>query len=254
MGIDYSYDIYVPEQDSGRFLAAVAELCHPDATASTTVVVPGGGDPVTLPGSHGFTSGKTVDLADVAATGGGTFDLSFAFPADEPLRADRDDRRPFGHPLVGWTRPPDDGPIRMGYIYLSVHDGSDMVPGHWNFSFTPAASVQSRLFLRSPSIRETFAALAVSTGAALCLFDGEIGDRIIVTVGERRVSAEVPGPCLVWRGGSAGPGGVAELAAWLSGEPVEQPEWVLTPDRPDFRVFVDELAATSRVPAHQWLT
>lgn len=252
MGIDYSYDFYVHQRDSGRFLSAVARLCHPDSTGSTTVVVPEG-DPVTLPGSHGFVAGGTVDLAGLVATGGRDFDLTLAFPADEPLRAYRDDERPFGQPLAGWTRPADSGPIRMGYIYLSVRDGSDMVPGHWNFFFTPAVSAQSRLFLSSPSIRETFAALGLATGSALCLFDGEVGDRIIVTAGDRRVSTRVPGPCVVWRGGSAGPEGLPELSAWLSGASPDQPEWVFTPGQPEFRSFVDDLVRSSQVPEHLWL-
>jgi hypothetical protein len=252
MGIDYSYDVYVHRRDSRRFLTAVAALCHPDSTETTTVIVPDG-DPVTLPGGHAFTSGTTVDLAEIVATLGGTFNLVFSFPADEPLRAYRDGRRPFGHPLVGWTRPADSGPVKMGLIYLGVYDGSDMVPEHWNFSFTPAVTEQSRLFLKSPSIRETFTTLALSTGAALCLFDGEIGDRIIVTAGDRRVSTRVPGPCVLWRGGSAGPGGVAELTAWLSGTSPDEPEWVITAGHPDFRTVVDELVETSRVPEHLWL-
>jgi hypothetical protein len=252
MGIDYSYDFYVHPRDSGRFLIAVAQLCHPDSTGTTTVVVPDG-EPVTLPGSHGFAAGGTVDLAGLVATGGRDFDLTLAFPADEPLRAYRDGRRPFGHPLTGWSRPADSGPVRMGYIYLGVRDGSDMVPGHWNFCFTPAAGAQSRLFLSSPSIREAFAALALSTGSALCLFDGEVGDRIIVTAGDRRVSTRVPGPCVVWRGGSAGPEGLPELSAWLSGASPDRPEWVFTAGQPEFRSFVDDLVRTSRVPEHLWL-
>jgi hypothetical protein len=57
----------------------------------------------------------------------------------------------------------------------------------------------------------------------------------------------------VWRGGSAGPEGLPELSAWLSGASPDRPEWVFTAGQPEFRSFVDDLVRTSRVPEHLWL-
>lgn len=88
MGIDFTYDFYVHRQYAGRFLTAVAELCDPQKSRWTNVLLPDGTS-VRLPGTRGFVSDKTVALADE-----GDFDLSLCFPVDEPLRAYQDETDP----------------------------------------------------------------------------------------------------------------------------------------------------------------
>ncbi|MFC4072449.1 hypothetical protein [Actinoplanes subglobosus] len=236
MGIDFSYDFLVRPEDAGRFLAAVSTICDPEETRSTTVILPEGGE-VRVPGTYRFAGDQTVELAKLLATG--DLDLSLLFPEDGPLLEYRAD---------SYT-PEKAGPVMVGYVYLRFYDGSWLLPGHLNLSFTPATSEQSRLFLRSPSIRETFANLAVTTGTPLCLFDVEAGDRIIVSAGEHRVSTRVPGPLLLWHGGAPGDEAAAELRALLDGHPADPPLWIIEPDR----TFVDDLAELSRVEPRHWL-
>jgi hypothetical protein len=242
MGIDFSYDFLVRPENAARFLAGVAGICDPDVTSTTTVIL-ADGESVRLPGSYGFADDQTVELA-THRDGGRAFDLALMFPEDGPLaeyRAGEDF-------LAGGS-----GPVTMAYVYLGVYDGAWLLPGHLIFNFTPAVSSQSRLFLRSPSIRETFATLALSTGTPLCLFDGEVGDRIIVTAWEHRVSTRVPGPCLLWHGGAPGEEAAGELKALLTGHPADPPMWIIGPGRPEFATFVDNLTALSAVDAELWL-
>ena len=242
MGIDFSYEFYVHRRDVRRFLTAVAELCDPQTSRWTNVVLPDGTE-VRLPGTHGFTSGKTVELAGSDQLGG-TFDLSLCFPADEPLRAYRDEM----------SDPDDSSRIMVGYIYLSAGETYAILPDHWRFSFTPAVNAQSRLFLMSPSIRDTFATLALSTGASLSLIDSELGGpEIIVTALGHRVSTQVPGPCLLWRPRGHPREAFEELSSRLAGPPLDPPTWIIGPEHPEFPAEVDSIADYAQVPSHLWV-
>ena len=244
MGIDFSYDFFVRRRDSRRFLTAVAELCDPQEPRWTIVALPDGTS-VRLPGTHGFTSGTTVKLPDQS---GGTFDLSLCFPVDEPLQAYRDD-------LEGVDRiwPDGSGRVMVGYVYLSVSDTFAILPDHVRFSFMPAVTAQSKLFLMSPSIRDTFATLALSTGASLCLLDsGSGGPEIIVTALDRRVSTRGPGPCLLWRPRGHTAEAFEELSSWLAGQPLDPPARIIGPRHPEFPAEVDSLADHAQVPSHLW--
>lgn len=249
MGIDFDYEFYVHQRDVRRFLTAVGELCDPQKSRWTNVVLPDGTS-VRLPGTYGFTADRTVELTE-ADQAGRTFDLSLCFPVDEPLRAYRDDETdPAG---ADRTWPDGSSRVMMGYIYLSVSETFAILPDHWRFGFMPAVTSQSRLFLMSPSIRETFATLALSTGAALCLLDSDLGGpKIIVTALGHRVSTRVPGPCLLWspRGHSAE--AFEELASWLAGQPLDPPRRIIGPEHPEFPAVIDSIADYSRVAAHLW--
>lgn len=244
MGIDFTYDFYVHRQHAGRFLTAVAELCDPQKSRWTNVLLPDGTS-VRLPGTRGFVSDKTVALADE-----GDFDLSLCFPVDEPLRAYQDET----DPAVGQTWPDGSSRVMVGYIYLSIGDTYALLPDHLRFSFMPAVNSQSQLFLMSPSIRETFATLALSTGAALCLLDSEMaGPPIIVTALGQRVSTRVPGPCLLWKPRGHTAEAFEELSSWLAGQPLDQAKRIIGPQHPQFQANVDDLADYSRMPLHRWL-
>ncbi len=74
-----------------------------------------------------------------------------------------------------------------------------------------------------------------------------------MTAGERRVSAEVPGPILLWRGDDPGREDLREPAARLTGVHTGPPGVVIGPKSPDFAVFTAALARESRMPAALWL-
>ncbi|MFF5076954.1 hypothetical protein ACFY36_07870 [Actinoplanes sp. NPDC000266] len=239
VGIDFSYEFHVPRRDAGVFLAEVAKLCDPEVETSTAIVLPGGA-PMSMPGTYGFIGDRAVEL-DVAAADetGRSFDLSLSFPVDGPLREYDDEG--------AGSR------VTVGYVYLSVSDRFGILPDHLTFWFMPATTEQSRLFLMSPSVRETFAALAMSTGTTLCLLDTEMASHIVVTALGQRLSTRVPGPLLLWRRQARNAEVFRELSALLTGRPVNPPKWIIGPGHPEFAAFVESLADYSRVPPDRWL-
>lgn len=247
MGIDYSFQVYAPRGQAGRLLTAVAALCDPSRDERTTVIAPDG-TALVLPGTYGWKAGQAVTLADVvAARNGSSFDLSLCFPQDEPLRAYRDGAAT-DHRDVGRAWPDGTARVLVALVYLSVFDGSSLLPDHWVFDFTPATSEQSRLFLASPSIRQTFATLALSTAGPLCLLDVEEVFAIVVTALHRQVSVQVPGPCLLWD--RRGPKNQAyrELLTRLADPaPTTPPKWIIGPGAAGYDTFVDDLARHSRI-------
>ncbi|XVV09489.1 hypothetical protein ACQP2X_32160 [Actinoplanes sp. CA-131856] len=239
MGIDFSYEFFVRRRDAGAFLTEVAKLGDPGAESSTTIVLPDGGS-VTMPGTYGFIGDRAVELEVAAADRTGrSFDLTLSFPADGPLR-DYDEE--------------ETGPrVEVGYIYLGVSDEHTVLPDHLRFWFTPATTGQSRLFLMSPSVRETFTRLALSTGATLCLLDTEMSSHIIVTALGRRLSTRVPGPLLLWRRQGGNEEVFRELSAMLAGRTEGTPKWIAGPGHPEFPAFVASLTDYAKVPSDRWL-
>lgn len=247
MGIDFDYEFYVHRRDTGRFLAAVAKFCDPHESRWTNVLLPDG-ESVRLPGSHGFVSDKTVAVANGSRE---SFDLSLCFPLDEPLGAYRDE---MDQADVIRTWPDGSSRVVVGYVYLTISDTYALLPDHLRFGFMPAVNSQSRLFLMSPSIRETFATLALSTGASLCLLDSELGGPpIIVTALGQRVSTRVPGPCLLWNPRGHTAEAFEELSSWLAGQPLDQAKRIIGPQHPRFPAAIDSITEYARVPPHRWI-
>jgi hypothetical protein len=246
MGIDYSFQVYVHERDAGRLLTAVAALCDRREDRWTTVALTDRTS-VTLPGTCRFEAGRTVELAvAVAGRDQSRFDLSLCFPQDGPLRGYRDGE--IHHVDVERAWPDGTTRVVVGYVYLDVFDGSCLLPEHWMFSFTPATSAQSRLFLSSPSIRQTFATLALSVAAPLCLFDVEEPYKIVVTASGRRVCTDVPGPCVLWDRRAPEDQAYRELLARLAGQPcVTTPRWIIGPGHANYDEFIDSLTRNSQV-------
>ena len=136
----------------------------------------------------------------------------------------------------------------VGFVYLMVSDGSSLLPERWIFDFTPATSVQSRLFLSSPSVRQTFAALSLSVAAPLCLLDVEERFDIVLTAQDRQISTQVPGPCLLWDKLAPKDEAYRELLARLTGQPPPTtPRWVVGPGHADYEAFLDSLTRNSQV-------
>ncbi|GAA4259459.1 hypothetical protein [Dactylosporangium darangshiense] len=244
MGIDYSFQLYVHRDHVVGFLAAVAALCDPHGDEQTTVIVPDG-TVMRLPGSYGWKAGRTEVLTDVVADRyASSFDLSLCFPQDDRLRSYLDsaaaDHRDVRCPWPdGTTR------VRVALVYLGVSDGSSLLPEHWMFDFTPATSEQSRLFLTSPTIRQTFATLALNATSPLCLLDVEELFSIVVTGPRQQVSVQVPGPCLLWDRRAPKHQAYRELLARLSASaPSTRPKWIIGPGHPDYDTFIDDLVIT----------
>jgi hypothetical protein len=240
MGIDYSFQLYVHRDHVAGFLATVGALCDPYGDEHTLVIVPGG-TVMRLPGSYGWKAGRTVVLADVVEGRSASFDLSLCFPQDDRLRGYLDsaaaDHRDLRCPWPdGTTR------VLVALVYLGVSDGSALLPEHWLFDFTPATSEQSRLFLTSPSIRQTFATLALHATSPLCLLDVEEPFNIVVTRSLQQVSIDVPGPCLLWNRRAPKHQAYRELLARLSAAaPTTPPKWIIEPGHPEYNTFIDDL-------------
>jgi hypothetical protein len=109
------------------------------------------------------------------------------------------------------------------------------------------------LFLRSPSIRETFATLALSIGASLCLIDSGLGGpEIIVSALGHRVSTRVPGPCLLWAPRGSSSEAFQELTSMLAGQLADPPRHIIGPQHPGFAAIIDSIADYSKVASSLW--
>ncbi|MFI1996905.1 hypothetical protein [Actinoplanes sp. NPDC020271] len=251
MGIDFDYEIYVHRRDVGRFLTAVSELCDRPTSRSTTMLLPDG-TAVSLPCTYGFADKQVVELTvALADRSGRDFDLCLCFPVDEPLRAYRDVESDAA--AVGRVWPDGSSRVALGYIYLRISGEWSILPDHWRFRFMPAISSQGKLFLSSPSIRETFATLALSTGASLCLLaSGLGGPEIIVSALGHRVSTRVPGPCLLWAPRGSSTEAFQELTSMLAGQPADPPRYIIGPEHPEFAAVIDSFAEYSTVASSRW--
>ncbi|MFD5463731.1 hypothetical protein ACFWIQ_13060 [Kitasatospora sp. NPDC127059] len=181
MGLDYSYEIFVPTRNVARALARVAELAPPNRrTPPLTVTLPGG-DRVAVP----FTSNFRSEPVDCSA--GGTLDLDtvLLFGADDVVR----------EYFAGRTVEFDElGRIAVGCIYLTVRFAPTLHPRHASLQFTAATSGMSRMFERSASVRSVFTGLTAAAGGVCCLLDTETDVFEICWLDGREVRDTVPGP------------------------------------------------------------
>src|SRR5438477_12480790 len=67
----------------------------------------------------------------------------------------------------------------------------------------PSAGALDCSAARSPTIRETSTALALTVASPLCLLDVEERCKSVVTANDHQVSTRLPGPCLLWHSGAA---------------------------------------------------
>lgn len=162
MGIDYGYNLYLPERSVGRALRAFATIAR-DGDDRVEVPVPGG-ERITLPFRLPYLSGPADDVNHWC------LDTCLCFPvADEVIRAWSETERRAGRQ----TRQDARGRLWIGSIYLSYYRECGLRPGYSSLDFTAATTGMSRLFEQSSAIRDTFVDLGASAGAVAVVLDRE---------------------------------------------------------------------------------
>ncbi|MFD5897952.1 hypothetical protein [Streptomyces sp. NPDC060366] len=181
MGLDYGYEIFVPAQNVGRALIALAELApRTDRVPPLALTLPGG-HRLSVP----FTSNFKSEPVDCSASGTLELDTSIMFRADDAVR----------EYVEGRGLEPDElGRVQIGYIYLTVRFAPEEHPGYAGLEFTAATSGMSRMFERSSAVREVFTGLTSASGGVCCLLDTESDTFQICWLNGRPVQDTVPGP------------------------------------------------------------
>ncbi|HEY2795080.1 MAG TPA: hypothetical protein VGJ28_22155 [Micromonosporaceae bacterium] len=223
MGIDYSYVIYVRPEKARDLLLATAAMCRRYADP-TTVELPSG-ESVSLPFTVSWAGGSTVRLEPGTTL---ALDLVPCFVEDDVLLA-------YGAEPVIW--PDGTSRIPVGYTYLSIGEATGHFAGHLAFEFTPASSEQSRVYLRSPSVRAAYADLAARADAPLCLLDVEAWRYYVIVAVYGRQLAD-----LFWTAGTQTDR--SECFAWLE-NPTYRPDFVVGPEHRDYDGIVAELNRAS---------
>ncbi|MFB8241051.1 hypothetical protein ACFC58_31390 [Kitasatospora purpeofusca] len=160
MGLDYSYEIFMPPRNVVRALTRLAEIA-PQARDMPPL-------PVTLPGGEQlivpFTSKYKSEPVDCSATGMLELDTSIMIDVDDAIREFH---------LRGSDRVDERGRVSVGYIYLTVRFSPTWHPNFASLQFTAATSGMSRMFVESASVRKVFTDLTAATGGVCCLLDTE---------------------------------------------------------------------------------
>ncbi|MFD7433906.1 hypothetical protein [Streptomyces sp. NPDC059861] len=160
MGLDYSYEIFMPPRNVGRALTRLAELAPQGRDTPPLRVTLPGGEQLIVP----FTSKFKSEPVDCSAGGTLELDTSIVIGVDDAMRefflrdSDKVDER---------------GRVSVGYIYLTVRFSPTRHPNFASLQFTAATTGMSRTFVESASIRKVFTDLAAATGGVCCLLDTE---------------------------------------------------------------------------------
>lgn len=179
MGLDYSFEIYVPRVRARSLLAAVNQISEPSGELPPTTVHFGDGvEALTMACTSRWEGGRHVCFG---ATGDVTepfeLELSLWFVADDVVLAYGSDLKPAVRDSDGVLR------RSIGLIYLSVEEAPGLGDDLRLVRFTAATSSMSRLFEASTSVKARFARLARDAGAELCLLDLEDDWPIAIAVG-----------------------------------------------------------------------
>jgi hypothetical protein len=181
MGLDYSYEIFMPAQNIAGALAELAELApRPHRVPPLTLTMPGG-DQVIVP----FTSNFKSEPVDCSTSGMLELDTSIMFGVDDAVREFFEVRDSELDEL---------GRIAIGYVYLTVRFAPALHPHYASLQFTAATSRMSRMFERSASIRAVFTGLTVAGGGVCCVLDTESDTLQICWLNGRPIQETVPGP------------------------------------------------------------
>ncbi|MGW4161379.1 hypothetical protein [Streptomyces sp. NPDC004788] len=181
MGLDYSYEIFMPARSVGRALNRLAELAPRGRDTPLLPVTLPGGDQVIVP----FTSGYKSEPVDCSAGGTLELDTAIMVGADDAMRE---------FFLRDVDRVDELGRVPVGYIYLTVRFSPAWHPNFASLQFTAATSGMSRMFAQSASVRKVFTDLTAATGGVCCLLDTETDVFDICWLNGESVSGEtVPG-------------------------------------------------------------
>lgn len=181
MGLDYSYEIFVPPRNVARALTRLAELAPRGSDTPPLQVTLPGGERLTLP----FTSRFKSDPVDASSSGMLELDTSIMFGVDDAIRV-------FHH--MPDIEPDELGRVEVGYIYLTVRFSPAWHPQFASLQFTAATSRMSRMFEESASIRTVFTELTAASGGACCLLDTETAVFEVCWLNGAPVRETVPGP------------------------------------------------------------
>lgn len=181
MGLDYSYEIFMPPRNVARALIQLTELSSPGHCAPPLRITLPGGEHLTVP----FTSNFKSDPVDVSAGGPLELDTVIMFGVDDAVREFH---------YAPDAEPDELGRVAVGIIYLTVRFSPAWHPRFASLQFTAAISDMSRMFERSGSIRKTFTDLTAASGGVCCLLDRETDVFEICWLNGEPVRDTVPGP------------------------------------------------------------
>jgi hypothetical protein len=182
MGLIYGYDIYLRPRNVAKALTNLAELAPPAPRVPPLEVTLPNGERLVLP----FTSHFKSEPVDCSTSSTLELDTSIMFDVDDALReyAKTDGREPEA-----------DGRIQIGYVYATIRFESFLHPGYASVECWAATSGMSRLFARSPNIREVFTDLTAASGGVCCLFDtGDGGPEQVCWLNGEITQEMVSGP------------------------------------------------------------
>ncbi len=181
MGLDYSYEIFMPPRNVVRALTRLAELAPQGRNTPPLPVTLPGGEQLIVP----FTSKYKSEPVDCSAGGTLELDTSIMIDVDDAMRE---------FLLRDVDRVDELGRVSVGYIYLTVWFSPAWHPNFASLQFTAATSDMSRMFEQSASVRKVFTDLTAAAGGACCLLDTETDTFDICWLNGETVSGEtVPG-------------------------------------------------------------
>ncbi|MYQ40788.1 MULTISPECIES: hypothetical protein [unclassified Streptomyces] len=209
MGLTYGYDIYLRPGNVARALTALAALAPPARRVPPLELTLPDGERLALPFTSQFksdpvdcTTGTTGTTGTTSAPRGTSttieLDTSLMFGVDDVLREYAD---VYGRDIE------EDGRIAIGYVYLTIRFSSLLHPRYASLEFWAATSGMSRVFARSPGVREVFTDLTAAAGGVCCLFDtgdgspgqlcwlnGEATEAMVPVPDPRALAAKWPDP------------------------------------------------------------
>ncbi|MFF1905188.1 hypothetical protein [Kitasatospora sp. NPDC058218] len=181
MGLDYSYEIFMPPRNVVRVLTRLAELAPQGRDTPPLSITLPGGEQLIVP----FTSGYKSEPVDCSAGGTIELDTSIMIGVDDAMRE---------FLLRDVDRVDELGRVSVGYIYLTVRFSPAWHPNFASLQFTAATSGMSRMFVQSASVRKVFTDLTAATSGVCCLLDTETDIFDICWLNGETVSGEtVPG-------------------------------------------------------------
>ncbi|MFD8707670.1 hypothetical protein ACFV1W_34655 [Kitasatospora sp. NPDC059648] len=186
MGLDYSYEIFMPPRNVVRALIRLAELAPQGRDTPPLPVTLPGGEQLIVP----FTSNFKSEPVDCSAGGTLELDTSLVIGVDDAMRE---------FFLRGSDRVDGLGRVSVGYIYLTVRFSPAWHPNFASLQFTAATSGMSRMFVESASVRKVFTDLTAATGGVCCLLDTETEIFDICWLNGETVSGETVPGARFWR-------------------------------------------------------